>query len=208
MGIDLKNADEEWNMIQNLMTAVMSMLLALTPIIIIESSFDFMIAVILVFLNNAIILDDWWMTTKAIKKYKLKTNTIIILTVVYYQFLIFLTVWLLAAGNDKVPLSGYLLVLISICIVDIVWCLILQNSNPDLERNDKLQISSWIIMDLIGIFIYAIGFLLIISNTFSLLFTAILFCIFYVLRRVLDEVAAKMMVQTLLNIMSQTEQSK
>jgi hypothetical protein len=197
MGIDLKVEDKEWEIIQNFMTAVMGMLIALTPIIILESSFDFVVAVILVFLNNAIILDDWWMTSKAIKKYKLETGIIISLTIVYYHLLIFLTVWLLAAGNNKVPLNGYLLVLITICIVDIIWCRILWRSNPNLDKEDKIQISSWIIMDFIGIFIYAIGFLWISSQNFSLLYISIFFCILYLLRRFLDEIACHMMVKTI-----------
>ena len=203
MGINLnpkQSSDEdEWTIIRRFNDIICGMLIALSPIIIIQGSLDFLVAIILVFLNNAIIFDDWWLTSKVIINYKLKPGLLVLITVFYYNALIFLTIWLLAVGSRNVPLSGYLIILTAICIIDLFWCYSIHKysmqkscDNIEYETENRIQIKSWLFVDIVGVILYVMGYLLVSLNNYSLLFTAILICILYFIRRCLDEIAPRL----------------
>jgi len=180
-----------WRTIEIFITASMGTLISITPIIVVESSFSFEVALILFFLNNLIVIDDWWVTIQSFKKYTSATSGIAAITIIYHNALILMTVWLLAAGRNLVPLSGYLLILFVISLLDIGWCQIALKTHPETERKDLLLVQAWKNSDVASTVIYLVGFLLLYCLQSAPLTCALTFCVLYAIRRTLDEITVR-----------------
>jgi len=178
---------DSWRIVENFLTASMGALISISPIIVIESSFPLEVALVLFFLNNAIIIDDWWITLRSINTYNLATTAIIAVTIIYHNALVFLTIWLLAAGKGFVPLSGYLLILFVISLIDIIWCQLVLNANPTLEKKSMLTLQAWKVCDVAIAIVYLSGFLSLYYLKVDSLTCALTFCLLYIVRRALDE---------------------
>jgi len=188
---DEKQKDkQQWKITEDLMTIVMGMIIGTTPLIIVQSSFTLEVALILFFLNNSIVIDDWWTTLRFTGKYdcNLKPGHTILITLIYENALIFLTIWLLAASYSAVPLEGYLLILLGINVLDVMWCQSVLSANPQLPDNDYLRTHAWLAGDVAGAFLFLFGFFFLHFAHVEPLVSALTFVALYVVGRFLDEV--------------------
>jgi len=184
---------EEWKLAGTFITTIMGMLVGLTPIIIIQSSFPIEVGIILFFLNNTMIIDNWWQTLKFIDKYNLRTGKTLFITLIDYHQLILLSVWLLAAGRDLLPLSGYLLMWDVGVTVDLVWDLSVLRDDPSIIKKEECDVKAWITGDLIGLFLFSTVYALLVISNVGPLAMSIVFCTLFVSRRLLDFAISKML---------------
>ena len=100
--------------------------------------------------------------------------------------LIFLVIWIVSLDVHNLNLSYYLVILGIIGIIDLIWARSLRKLIKHKDENISKKLLSWEITDLIAVFIYFVGFLIIESNEMPLLNIVFFFIIFYFFRRLID----------------------
>jgi hypothetical protein len=177
--------------LSELYTAMLGVLLGLTPIIIYESNFALYIAALLTLTTHFMVIDDWWMSYSLFKKYPPKMTLHVYYTLIWFGLFLSLYIILIGAGKGLIPLTVYLLLLSVMSLVDAGGVCITVKEYPDMkhsEKEDYVQMITWMIMGPVAAVFFFVGYMLLEIGA-SVEVTSVTILVMYLIRRLIDLLA-------------------
>jgi hypothetical protein len=177
-----------------LYTAMLGVLLGLTPLLIFELNFPIFVSSLITFTTHLMVIDDWWMSYSLFKRYPPKYRVGIYHTLIWLGLFLGLYIILIGAGKGLVPLTTYLILLSIMSVVDAVGVYILILEYPNMkkeEKEDYVQAVTWMIMGPVAAVFFFMGYLYLEMGA-TLEFTSVSILIMYLIRRAIDLLAPRL----------------
>ena len=170
-------------------------MIGLTPILILETRLPLTVALILTFSAHLMVVDDWWMSFTLFRKYPPQSAFVVYYDLFFLGCFVSLYIILIEAGRGVLPLSGYLVMLSFMSLLDVGWCynVIRQHGQmKQVNKADYVQLVTWMIMGPVAAVLFFFGFVFLYMGGLSQELTALAIIGMYLFRRGLDLLAPRL----------------